>query len=241
MSKKKKIILAVIPAVIVLAVLIGMLPFLTDYYHADSAALESLVSDETVTVSSTGYGSFFDGPSKDTGLIFYPGAKVESTAYAPLCKELAKNGFDVCLVDMPLRIAFLGINKADKIMADYDYDNWYIAGHSLGGVSASHYASDNPDKLDGVILLASFSVHKLDDSIKTILIYGSEDKVLAMDKYEPNQVNNSADSSELIIPGGNHAGFGSYGAQEGDGTALISQKEQVDATVKEIVKKTREQ
>ncbi len=35
-----------------------------------------------------------------------------------------------------------------------------------------------------------------------------------------------AQYQESVIEGGNHAGFGSYGAQSGDGTASISAEEQ---------------
>ena len=42
------------------------------------------------------------------------------------------------------------------------------------------------------------------------------------------------DTVEIVIPGGNHAGFGSYGAQEGDGAAAISQREQVRQTAAAI-------
>jgi len=39
-----------------------------------------------------------------------------------------------------------------------------------------------------------------------------------------------ATAREVAIPGGNHAQFGSYGAQEGDGTATISAHAQLNAT-----------
>ena len=39
---------------------------------------------------------------------------------------------------------------------------------------------------------------------------------------------------KTVIPGGNHAGFGSYGAQEGDRAAAISQREQVQQTAAAI-------
>ncbi len=47
------------------------------YYRPDSVAMEAMKSDDKVTVSETDYGCFFDGPSEDTAMIFYPGAKVE--------------------------------------------------------------------------------------------------------------------------------------------------------------------
>ena len=241
MNKKKKIVLPIVLLSAILLVLCAFLIFTGTYYHADSVALAALNPDKEVTVSKADYGYFFDGPSEDTALIFYPGAKVEAAAYAPLCRKLAGAGMDVCLADMPFKLAFFGVNKADGILESIDYAHVYIAGHSLGGVSASNYASRHSDKLEGVILLASFTVHKLDDNLNTILIYGSEDKVLDMEKFNDNSDKLPADSTEYVINGGNHAGFGSYGPQEGDGEATISQDEQVSETAEFIINKIREQ
>ena len=57
--------------------------YVSDYYRADETALAALNSDVTVAVTEWEYGWLFDDPSGNTALIFYPGAKVEETAYAP--------------------------------------------------------------------------------------------------------------------------------------------------------------
>ena len=64
------------------------------YYRADAAALAALSSRDTVTVEKISGGWRFDGPGEDTALIFYPGAKVEAAAYAPLLLRLAEGGAD---------------------------------------------------------------------------------------------------------------------------------------------------
>ena len=221
----KKRICLIIFGVITLLV-IAFLLYTGQYYHADKTALAALESDDTVQVTETEYGWFFDGPSETEALIFYPGAKVEETAYAPLLHLIAKEGMDVCLVKMPFRLAFLGINSADQIMQQYDYDSWYIGGHSLGGVMAADYASRHSEELTGIVLLASYLVKPLDDSLHAISIYGSEDGVLNMEKMYEQDHNLPAGSEQHVIEGGNHAQFGNYGEQKGDGTASISAKEQ---------------
>ena len=65
---------------------------------------------------------------------------MEETAYAPLLKRLAGAGMDVYLVKMPFNLAFFGMNRAEKIMAQGGYENWYIGGHSLGGAMAAIFA-----------------------------------------------------------------------------------------------------
>ena len=43
------------------------------------------------------------------------------------------------------------------------------------------------------------------------------------------------DFTEVIIQGGNHAGFGMYGLQDGDGQATVSNIEQINQTVDAIL------
>ena len=205
------------------------------YYHADQTALSALESDDTVTVIKTDFGWLFDGPSENDALIFYPGAKVEETAYAPLLHLLAKEGMDICLVKMPFRLAFFGSSKADDLMPRYSYTNWYIGGHSLGGAMAANYAANHEKLLSGVVLLAAYSTKKLSDSLAVISVYGSEDHVLNMKKLKEGDAYLPDTAVKYVIDGGNHAQFGNYGEQDGDGKALISAMDQQHQTAELIV------
>ena len=108
-------------------------------------------------------------------------------------------------------------------------------GISAGTPSASSWAAGHPEELDGVILLAAYPVKALDEGLTELTIYGSEDKVLDPGKIEEGLKYAPADHEEYVIQGGNHAQFGSYGAQNGDGEAKISAEEQVSETVKTIL------
>lgn len=102
---------------------------------------------------------------------------------------------------------------------------------------AASYAADHIGELDGVVLLAAYSTQDLIESGLTVLsIYGSEDGVLDMEKYERYRSNLPADAVEIVIDGGCHAGFGQYGAQAGDGAPSISSSEQIAITAEEIVR-----
>ena len=54
------------------------------------------------------------------------------------------------------------------------------------------------------------------------------------ESYEKNRANLPADTTELILDGGCHAQFGSYGPQEGDGEPTISGEEQIRQTAEAI-------
>ena len=204
------------------------------YYHADETANRALRSDEKVHVEKTDSGWLFDGPSESNAFIFYPGAKVEETAYAPLLHRIAEQETDVFLVKMPFRIAFFGINLADDLMNKYSYDRWYIGGHSLGGVAACSFAEKHPEQIGGVVLLASYPVKSLKNVPALVSIYGSEDGVLNMKKMAETEKYAPENYKSYVIEGGNHAQFGNYGEQKGDGNPGISADEQQEQTVEMI-------
>ncbi len=225
----------IIPLGLVLLVTVAFLVYSAFYYRADRQALDSLVPDARVSVARTGYGWFFDGPSEESALVFYPGAKVEETAYAPLLRGLAEAGMDVCLVKMPLRFAFLGSNKADAVMREHDYARWFVGGHSLGGAIAAEFAAHNGDRVEGVILLGAYTQAKLDERLLELVIYGTEDGLATEEDIGNGRRAATARYVEHAIVGGNHAWFGNYGIQSGDGTAAISRDEQQAETIRVIM------
>ena len=157
--KKKRIL---IPLVLLVLLVLAFLLYTGIYYRADGEALAALASDESVRVEQTDYGWFFDGPSADTALIFYPGGKVEETAYARFLHRLASEGVDVFLLRAPFRLAFFVQNEAGELMSRYGYERWYLGGHSLGGAVAALYASGHGEGLDGLILCAAYPTRPLD-------------------------------------------------------------------------------
>lgn len=187
------------------------------FYRADAAAIAGFTAEAVWEDHG------------DTGIVFYPGAKVEAAAYEPLKEALEARGYRAFIVEMPFNIAFFGMNRADGVIAAHpEIKHWYAAGHSLGGAVASIYASGS-DAVEGVILLAAYSTKELDGK-RVISIRASEDGVLNAEQYEKNRKNLPPDAVEEVIHGGCHAGFGMYGAQSGDGTPSITSAEQIETT-----------
>lgn len=236
---KNKKLLKVIGVILAVFIILSGVCFVyvSDYYHADETAMECLHSKtQEVEILHISQGYFFDGSGQDKAMIFYPGAKVEYTSYAPLLYAISAQGIDCFLVEMPLNLAFLGINKAEEIIEKYNYQTWYMSGHSLGGAFAALYAADNEDKISGVVLLAAYSTSQFSNNMEVLSIYGSNDQVLNYEKFENNRVNLPVNAVEICIEGGNHAQFGNYGKQSGDKEAQISTNEQQAQTVSEIIK-----
>ena len=234
MRWKKRVI---IPVISFLFIVIVCIWYVNDYYHTDENVQEYLQTKDSVSVTEMPEGLYLDGPGNETALIFYPGAKVEYTAYLPLLSELADQGIDCFLIKMPCNLAFFGQNKAKKIMDSYEYDHWYLSGHSLGGAMAASYASGYLESLNGLVLLAAYPTKSLkSDSFSVLSLYGSEDGVLNMEKVEEGKAYMPVDYAEVCIEGGNHAQFGNYGEQKGDHAADISREEQQAQTVEAILK-----
>lgn len=215
--------------------------YVSDYYRANNTALTATFSDNDVTViEKNGDYMVFTPEKPKCGLVFYPGGKVEYTAYAPLMKALAREGFFCVLVKMPFNLAVFDMGAADDIIAEYtNIDEWYVGGHSLGGAMAASYASKNADKLEGLILLGSYSTNDLSDSGLTVFsVIGSEDNITFDDMEEVKKYGDNLPAVDMYcytIEGGCHAYFGSYGEQEGDGKPTITPEEQVKQTVEFIV------
>ena len=233
--RMRKKLLLLIPVFAIVVLCIAFLAYTEQYYHPEESAYAALQSDESVIVAQKEYGWHFDGPSDTDALIFYPGGKVEETAYAPLLHRLAEQGMDVCLVQMPFRLAVFGANKADQVMKQHDYEHWYIGGHSLGGAMAASYAATHSSQLSGVFMLAAYPTRALDENTKALIIYGSEDGVLNMARLEEAKRYLPSSGEIYAIEGGNHAQFGNYGRQAGDGNAAISSQEQQQRTAEWIL------
>ena len=213
----------------------GCIIYVCDYYHADDDAILLLTENHSVEPFELSGGILaFEPENPSAGFIFYPGGKVEYTAYIPLMSALAEEGILCILIKMPCNLAVLDMNAAKGMTEKYpDIDDWYIGGHSLGGSMAASYASKNTDEIDGLILLGSYSTAKI--SAPVLSLYGSEDGVMNREKYEKYKPNIDDALTEKVIAGGNHALFGSYGTQKGDGMPTISDKEQLNLTAQIII------
>lgn len=232
--KKKLLVAALILLVLIFAV---CAIYVGDYYRADAEAIAAFAAKNVVKELELSDTVTAYIPEKSSaGFIFYPGGKVEHTAYAPLMQACAERGILCVLIEMPFNLAVMDIDAADGIQERFpEIEDWYIGGHSLGGSMAASYLADNAENYSGLILLGSYSTAHLSCAdVDVLSIYGSEDAVMNREKYAENLCNMPADFNEIIIEGGNHAGFGMYGEQEGDGEATISSTEQIEITADAI-------
>ena len=239
-QRKRRIFIITMSCVLALAIIVGACAsYLGDYYRADMDVIEAFASTSDVEYRMLNDDTIVFEPDGATkGFMFYPGGKVEYTAYIPLMQACAEQGILCVLLKMPFNLAVFDVNAADDIQEHYPkIEDWYIGGHSLGGSMAASYLADNIEDYEGLILLGSYSTADLSDTgLDVLLVFGSEDEVMNHEKYDENKSNLPDNFTEIVIDGGCHAYFGIYGAQDGDGMPTITNEEQIYLTVEHIVK-----
>ncbi len=230
----RKFRLLTIFVIIFMIITILFFGYFSNFYHAEEEVNDYLVSNSGVKVYNYDNYYLFDGKGSEIAFVFYPGAKVEEKAYAKILFELSKNEIDCFLIKMPFRFALFKTNAIENISNINNYSKIYIGGHSLGGIAASEYVKNNYQRINGLVLLGSYSNSKLPDGLSVLSVYGSNDNILNREYYERSKNNLPKFYNEEIINGGNHAYYANYGDQEDDGTALISKEKQQNATINAI-------
>ncbi len=172
-----------------------------------------------------------------TLLIFYPGAKVQPLSYVYNLSGLVSTSVSIAITKPLFNYAFFDINAANQIIqSEFTYSQFYLSGHSLGGAMACIFAQRNSDKLDGMILLASYCDNDISGSnLEIISLVGSRDGLLEMETIAENKSNLGSQAKLIVIEGMNHAQFGSYGRQSGDLEATISDQEAKDIVNEKIL------
>lgn len=204
-------------------------------------AVAALGSDERVVVSRDGPIVFQPkGTAPVAGLIFYPGARVDPVSYAPAMRALAEQGFLAVIVPMPLNLAVLAPDRAAKVMADFPgVERWAVSGHSLGGAMAAAFVASSPAAVDGLVLWAAYPASGDDLSAwqgRVLSVSATNDGLTTLDDILRTKPLLPAGTEFVVVDGGNHAQFGWYGDQRGDGVAGVSRQDQqaqvVAATVR---------
>jgi len=221
---------------VVLAAVLGFVIWAETPLGPMPQAVAAMVTDEHVTVVKDDVIVFrpnATGPT--TGLVFYPGAHVDPVSYAPAMRALAAQGFLVVIPPMPLNLAVLDSDRAADVIAGFpEIRRWAVGGHSLGGAMAAAFVASDLSAVDGLVLWAAYP--SSGDELSTwqgrvTSVSATEDGLTTPDEIARTTPLLPADTEFVIVDGGNHAQFGWYGEQRGDGVATISREDQQSQAV----------
>ncbi|HSQ21340.1 MAG TPA: alpha/beta fold hydrolase, partial [Coriobacteriia bacterium] len=159
--------------VVMLAGIVGFVIWASNPLGPEPEALDALVTDTTVTVTEVDEGWLFVpfGTTPPTGLVLYPGGRVDPRSYAPLARAIAAEGHVVALASMPLNLAVFAPGRASALIDAADgVERWAVGGHSLGGAMAAAYAGSDDERVRGLVLLAAYPAESADLSEHDIAV-----------------------------------------------------------------------
>lgn len=225
-----KIVASVLFAVVVL-VATGFFTWAKLPMSATASSIAAVAADPAVTVTDrpdTVVMRPAETRPRDQGLVFVAGARVDPQAYEQVLSGVVRTGVTVVIVRPVLGFAIFDWRAlSDFTAVAPEISHWAVGGHSLGGVRACGYAESDP-RVDGLVLLGSYCATNdlSDDSELPVLsLGGSEDGLSTPEDIERYRAQLPDDATMVQIEGSNHAQFGDYGEQSGDGTATLSDEE----------------
>jgi hypothetical protein len=208
-----------------IVVIIAFLVWANIVQQGKRPAALAVLSNSAIVVTSTDHSIVLTPSSGATGegLVFIPGAKVDPYAYMfKLSGIVEKSGLTVVITKPILNLAFFDQRPLSLFEADApNVTTWLVGGHSLGGVRACMLATD--PSVTGLVLFGSYCANDLSTtSLKVLSISGSNDGLSTPAKIDSTKSLLPSSTVFVQIAGANHASFGNYGAQSGDGVATVS-------------------
>ncbi|WP_080054963.1 alpha/beta hydrolase [Spirosoma aerolatum] len=210
-------------------------------FQAHGVDEEIMTSTAAITVKQTDdFLGFIPQGAKRQVLIFFPGAMVDPTAYAPLARHVAEAGYATYIIKMPWRLATYGYKRINTLAEFADTTKQYVlGGHSQGAKMAAQYVYEYPGKMAGLILMGTSHPRDISLSNSTIPIMkvsATNDGLASPWEVAQNKNKLPAHTEFVVIEGGNHAQFGYYGSQLGDDTPTLSRAEQQNRCEQAIVR-----
>lgn len=170
-------------------------------------------------------------PEADADILFvlYPGGLVRPQAYEWLGRALAGRGVHTVIPEFPVDLAVLDAGRAQRLVDHYAAGRpVVVGGHSLGGAMAAAWASDHPEAVAGLVLLAAYPPDGDDltaAGFPAVVLQAEHDLVADADAVRGGLDRLPASTDLVVVEGAVHSFFGRYGPQAGDGIPTVSRAE----------------
>jgi len=200
---------------------------LSAWYAIDGRPLpetEQFLSDAAYTVTRGEDGSLMFRPAAagERGLVIMHGALIEPQSYANTAAFFARRGYTVFLPHGGLlRLPTGAVDGAAARLADFNLQEWYFIGHSMGGLAALELWRSNPGAVRAIALWGSgMPFDYTEVSVPLLFLWGDDDGILPAERMAAVRSNLPAATRYVTIEGGNHRNFAMYSHQffDHDGT-----------------------
>ena len=210
-----------------LVTLVGFLTYFHIVFPAERSATLDVFRDDRVQVETSDARVIMSpaGDSLPRGILYFPGARVDPYSYLYPLADIAAAGTTVVVVDPLFNMALLDSKGVSELTTGFpDITSWVLAGHSLGGVKACMEASH--PAVTHLVLFASYCANDISDlDIEVFQVIGDRDGLLDDSlRREAESLLPPGQHRTFTIRGANHADFGTYGPQPGDGESVYSNR-----------------
>ena len=176
-------------------------------------------------------GSLVFTPDKPNGagIVIMHGALIKPKSYAKSAAYFAGRGYTVYLPYGPGRMSIAAVEDTARNIADFDIDQWFFIGHSMGGMASLETITVHGAPAAGVALWATAMPKDFSQTdVPILFIWGDNDGLLPPARFEAARNFLPADVRYVTLEGANHKNFAMYGHQFFDTEATIDWMDQID-------------
>lgn len=223
----KKIGIAVL-AVVGVAVAAQVLLYTVDGHAI--AETGRFLSDARYRVDEQRDGGFVFRPSHPNGrsLVIMHGALIEPRSYANTAAFFAGRGYTVFLPAGAMRLSITAVDDAAARLGEFDVDDWYFIGHSMGGLAVLELLRRNAAEVRAVALWAARMPFDFSDvDVPILFLWGNDDGLLTADGLASAKTRLPAATRYVTVDGGNHRNFAMYSHQFFDNDGTLDWREQI--------------
>ncbi len=192
---------------------------------------EQFLSDADYSVTRGDDGSFVFWPASPNrrGVVIMHGALIRPQSYANTAAFFARRGYTVFLpYGGWLRLPISAVDDAAGQLAEFEVDEWYFIGHSMGGMAALDLLRLGAARVRAVALWGSgMPFDHTDAAVPMLFLWGSDDGILTAGRLESVKANLPDATRYITVEGGNHRNFAMYSHQFFDNEGTLDWREQV--------------
>jgi pimeloyl-ACP methyl ester carboxylesterase len=182
-----------------------------------------------VTEADDGSLVFRPDVSNGHGLLIMHGALIKPKSYAKSAAFFARRGYTVLLPNGMARLSIIAVDDAAARMKDFKVRDWFVIGHSMGGMAGLTLIARHRPNVTAVALWAASQPSDFSAlSIPILFLWGDTDGLLPPERFASAKANLPATVEYVTVQGGNHQDFAMYSHQFFDREGQLGWAAQID-------------